>query len=145
VRADVIAAWKKDKGQELAAQAAADAVKRLAGGESWDSVAKSLGLNPEAPKFVSRSDQAAPREVTREAFEEQKPDGKPVYTSVPLMGGDAAVVALSAVREDPGDTKLQDAMFKRQFAQQSSMGESAAYAAAARADAKVSVNLQALD
>jgi peptidyl-prolyl cis-trans isomerase D len=145
VRAEVIAAWKKDKGQELAAQAASDAVKRLAGGESWDSVAKALGLTPEAPKFVSRSDQAAPREVTREAFEEQKPAGKPIYTSVPLAGGDAAVLALSAVREDPGDTKLQDAMIKRQFAQQSSMGESAAYAAAARADAKVSVNLQALD
>jgi peptidyl-prolyl cis-trans isomerase D len=145
VRTDVVAAWKKEKGQELAAQAAADAVKRLAGGESWDSVAKSLGLTPEAPKFVSRSDQAVPREVSRDAFDEPKPGSKPVYTSVPLADGDAAVLALSAVREDPSDTKMQDAMLRRQLAQQSAMGEADGYAAAARADAKVSVNLQALD
>ena len=43
VRTDVVAAWKKQRGVELAAAAAADAVKRLNGGESWDAVAKSLG------------------------------------------------------------------------------------------------------
>jgi peptidyl-prolyl cis-trans isomerase D len=145
VRADVVAAWKKDKGQELAAQAAADAVKRLEAGQPWDGVAKSLGLTAEAPKFVSRSDPSAPREVTRDAFDQPKPDGKPIYTSLPLAGGDAAVLALSAVREDPSDAKMQDAMLKRQLAQQSAMAEAAGYAAAARTDAKVSVNLQALD
>ena len=43
VRTDVVAAWKKQRGAELAAQAAQAAVKRLSAGESWDSVAKSLG------------------------------------------------------------------------------------------------------
>jgi peptidyl-prolyl cis-trans isomerase D len=145
VRADVVAAWKKEKGRELATEAASAAVKRLAAGESWDSVAKSLGLTPEAPKFVSRSDQTIPREVTRDAFDQPRPDGRPLYASVPLTDGDAAVLAVSAVREDPTDAKVQDEMFKRQLAQQSAMSEAQDYAAAARASAKVSMNLQALD
>jgi peptidyl-prolyl cis-trans isomerase D len=145
VRADLIAAWKKEKGQELATQAASAAVKRLAAGESWDGVAKSLGLTPEAPKFVSRSDQSVPREVIRDAFGQPKPPGQPLYASVGLAGGDAAVFAVSAVREDPSDTKMQDEMFKRQVAQQSATSEAQDYAAAARAAAKVSMNPQALD
>ena len=63
VRTEVIAAWKKQRGTELAAAAAADAVKRLTAGEAWDSVAKSLGAAPQAPKFVARADQAVPLEI----------------------------------------------------------------------------------
>src|SRR6202790_392679 len=43
VRAELVAAWKKQRGVELAAAAAADAVKRLTAGESWDAVVKSAG------------------------------------------------------------------------------------------------------
>ncbi len=43
VRTDVIAAWKKQRGAELAAAAAADAVKRLTAGEAWDSRRQVLG------------------------------------------------------------------------------------------------------
>jgi peptidyl-prolyl cis-trans isomerase D len=145
VRTDIVAAWKKEKGAELAAQAAQGAVKRLSDGESWDSVAKSLGLTPQAPKFVARADQTVPREVSRDAFDEPKPNGHPIYSTVPLTDGDAAIVALSAVREDPTDSKTQDAMLKRQYSQQYAMSESEGYAAAARADAKVLLNPQALD
>jgi hypothetical protein len=83
--------------------------------------------------------------VTRDAFDQPRPDGRPLYASVPLTDGDAAVLAVSAVREDPTDAKVQDEMFKRQLAQQSAMSEAQDYAAAARASAKVSMNLQALD
>ena len=146
VRTEVVAAWKKDRGAELASQAAAAAVKRLDGGESWDAVAKSLGVTPQAAKYVARADQTVPAEIRQDAFDEPKPAGRPLYSSVPLNGGDAAVVALSAVREEPSaDTKVQDAMLKRQLAEQAASAESQGYAAGARADAKVSVNLQALD
>ncbi len=146
VRAEITAAWKKQRGAELAAQAAADAAKRLTAGESWDSVAKSLGVPPQAPKFVARADQAVPFEVRRDAFEEPKPAGKPIYSSVALGTGDAAVVALSAVREDPsGDPKAEDAKLRREFAQQAASAEAQGYAAAARADAKVQINLQAIE
>jgi hypothetical protein len=52
---------------------------------------------------------------------------------------------LCAVREEPTDAKTQETMLRRQLAQQTGAAEAREYAAAARADAKVSVNLQALD
>jgi peptidyl-prolyl cis-trans isomerase D len=147
VRADVVAAWKKERGVELATEQAVAAVKRLQGGESWDSVAKSLGVAPQPPKFVARTDQTVPAEIRQGAFDEPKPAGKPVYSSAPLPDGDAAVIALSAVREGPpgSDAKVQETMLKRQLAQQAAAAEAREYAVAARADAKVSENLQALD
>jgi peptidyl-prolyl cis-trans isomerase D len=146
VRADVVAAWKKERGAELAGQAAAGAVKRLTAGEPWDSVAKSLGATPEAPKFVARSDQAVPLDVRKDAFDGPKPAGKPVYSSLTLTDGDAAVVQVSAVREDPsGDSKAQSAEARREFAQAVAAAEAQGYAGAARADSKVILNPQALD
>jgi hypothetical protein len=146
VRDTVVAAWKKPRGTELALAAAADAVKRLKAGESWDAVAKSLGVAAQPPKFVGRSEPAVPVEIRRDAFNEAKPADQPIYSSVPLEGGDAAVLAFSAVREDPsGDPKLADAQLKREFAQQAASSEAQGYAAAARADAKVVINLQAVE
>jgi peptidyl-prolyl cis-trans isomerase D len=146
VRDTVVAAWKKQRGTELALAAAADAVKRLKAGESWDAVAKSLGVAAQPPKFVGRSEPAVPVEIRRDAFNEAKPADQPIYSSVPLEGGDAAVLAFSAVREDPsGDPKLADAQLKREFAQQAASSEAQGYAAAARADAKVVINLQAVE
>jgi peptidyl-prolyl cis-trans isomerase D len=146
VRADVVAAWKKERGAELAAEAAAAAVKRLTAGESWDSVAKSLGLSAEAPKYVARSDQAVPLDVRKDAFDGPKPAGKPVYSSVPLTDGDSAVVQVSAVREDPsGDSKQTAAEARREFAQAAAAAEAQAYEVAARADSSVTLNPQALD
>jgi len=146
VRTDIIAAWKKQRGAELATAAAADAVKRLTAGESWDSVAKALGVTPQPPKFVARADQAVPLEIRRQAFDEPKPTSRPIYAPVALGTGDAAVLALSAVREDPtGDPKQQQAQLQREFAQEAASTEARSYAAAARADATVSVNLRAIE
>ena len=105
-----------------------------------------MGQSTQAPKFVSRSDESVPVEVRRDAFDGPKPAGRPLYSSVPLENGDAAVVAVNAVREEPGDdTKPEEAQFKRQFAQQAGSSEAQGYAAAARAAAKVVLNPQALD
>jgi peptidyl-prolyl cis-trans isomerase D len=146
VRIDVVAGWKKQRGAELAASAAADAVKRLSAGEAWDAVAKSVGVAPQPAKFVARNDPALPMEIRREAFDAPKPTQKPVYQNLLLSGGDAAVLAVTAVRENPtGDPKVQEAQLRRQIAQQSAAGEAQSYAAAARADAKVTINAQALD
>ena len=146
VRSEVVAAWKTQRGSALAAAAAADAVKRLTGGEAWDAVAKSLGATPKPPAFVARSDQAVPLEIRRDAFQSPKPAGKPSYANLPLDDGDAAVLALLAVREDPnGQPREVEAQLRQQFAQQEASTEAQSYATAARADAKVSVNAQALD
>ena len=145
VRADVVGAWKTQRGVELAAAAAADAAKRLNAGESWDSVAKGLGLTGQAPKFIARSDQDVPMEIRTTAFRAPKPAQKPIYENLSFANGDAAVLAFSAVREDPNAAILKDADIRRQFASQIASSEAQSYAAAARADAKVTLNPKAID
>ena len=145
VRTEVVAAWKKQRGVELAAAAAADAAKRLNAGESWDAVAKSLGVSAQAPKFVARSDQDVPIEIRTTAFRAPKPAQKSIYENVSLAGGDAAVLAFSAVREDPDPAKSNDADIRQQYAAQIASSEAQSYAAAARADAKVTLNPKAMD
>jgi peptidyl-prolyl cis-trans isomerase D len=146
VRSDVVAAWKKQRGVELAAAAAEDAVKRLKTGESWDAVAKSLGLFVVPPKFVSRNDPGVPMEVRGTAFGEPKPAaGKPIYSDVRLANGDAAVIALTAVRQEPEDPKQPDFGLRQQIAAQIASTEAQSYAAGARANAKVILNPQAID
>jgi hypothetical protein len=141
VRDLVVAAWKKQRGVELAAAAAADAVKRLTAGEPWDAVAKGAGT----PKFVSRADQDVPMEIRTTAFGEPKPAGKPIYADAQLANGDAAAIAVSAVREAPDDAKVTDANMRRQIAAQIASTEAQSYAAGARADAKVILNPQAIE
>jgi peptidyl-prolyl cis-trans isomerase D len=145
VRTEIVAAWKKQRGVELAAAAAADAAKRLNAGESWDAVVKSLGVTAQAPKFISRSDQDVPMEVRTTAFNAAKPAQKPLYENVPLSNGDAALFAFSAVREDPAAVAAGDAAMRRQFAARIASGEAQSYAAAARVDAKVVLNPKAID
>jgi peptidyl-prolyl cis-trans isomerase D len=149
VHGEVLAAWKKQRGEELAQAAAADAVKRLTAGESWDAVTKSLSANaaaaPTAPKFISRADQDVPLEIRTSAFGEPKPQAKPVFGAARLASGDAAVMALSAVREEPGDQQQQDMAMRRQYAAQIASTEAQSYAAGARADAKVILNPQAVE
>jgi peptidyl-prolyl cis-trans isomerase D len=145
VRPDVVAAWKKQRGVELAAAAAAEAAKRLNGGESWDAVAKSLGLAAQAPKFIARADQDVPMEVRVSAFKAPKPTQKPIYENVVLANGDAAVFAFSAVREDPSAAAANEGDIRRQYAAQIASGEAQSYAAAAKADAKVLLNPKAMD
>src|SRR6201999_1797742 len=89
VKAQVIEAWKKQRGAELAAAAAEGAVKRLQAGEAWDAVAKSLNAAPPAPKFVSRSDAEVPVEVLTKLFGSPKPSpGKPAYSNTRMANGD---------------------------------------------------------
>ncbi len=87
-----------------------------------------------------------PTEIRLEAFQAPRPTGKPIYEKLSTGDGDAAVIAVTAVREDPnGDPREQEAQLRRQFAQAAASGEAQSYAAAARADAKVTLNPQALD
>ena len=145
VRSEVVAAWKKQRGVELADAAAADAVKRLNGGESWDAVAKSLGDPAAPPKYVARTNQEVPLEIRSTAFAEPKPAGKPLYSGAHLANGDAAVIALSGVRDAAADPKQPEAPLRQQFASQIAASETQSYAAAVRADAKVILNPQAID
>jgi peptidyl-prolyl cis-trans isomerase D len=145
VRTEAVAAWKKQRGVELAQSAAADAVKRLDGGEHWDSLAKALGGTLQAAHFVSRTDESVPVELRRVAFEAPKPAGKPVYRALALGNGDAVVFGISAVREDPAFDAQRKGMMAGQFASAIGGGEARGYADGARAEAKVIVNPHSMD
>jgi hypothetical protein len=84
-------------------------------------------------------------EVRMTAFEAPKPTTKPIYQAIRMNDGDAGVFELSSVREEPGDAQPTDADLKRQFAQAIASADAQSYAMAARADATVSVNPQAID
>jgi peptidyl-prolyl cis-trans isomerase D len=145
VRTELIAAWKKQRGAELAAAAAADALERLGAGESWEAVAKKLSVATVPAKFVARADQEVPLPIRTTAFAGPKPGAKPLYADAQLANGDAAVIALTALREEPGDPKLEGSGLRRQFAAQIASIEAQSYAAGARADAKVILNPQAIE
>ena len=149
VHNEVLAAWKKQRGVELAAAAAANAVKRLNEGESWDAVAKSVTATtsgaPTPPKFISRSDTEVPLEIRTRAFGEPKPAGKAEFAAARLANGDHAVLELTALREEPGDPKLEEMGLRQQYAAQIASNEAQSYAAGARADAKVILNPGAVE
>jgi peptidyl-prolyl cis-trans isomerase D len=149
VHNEVLAAWKKQRGVELAAAAAADAVKRLTAGESWDAVTKSETATasgaPTPPKFISRSDAEVPLEIRTKAFGEPKPAGKTEFAAARLANGDQALLELTAMREEPGDPKLEALGLREQYAAQIGSSEAQSYAAGARADAKVILNPGAVE
>ena len=86
-----------------------------------------------------------PVEIRLSAFKAPKPQQKPIYENVDLRDGDAAVLALSGVREDPKSASIEDAEMRRQYAAQVASVEAQSYAAGARADSKVLLNLKAID
>ena len=108
--------------------------------------AKEAGATTPPAKFIARMDQEVPMEIRIAAFGQSKPAaGKSVYSDARLANGDAVVIALSAVREAPGDPKLEEMGMRRQFAAQIAATEAQSYAAGARADAKVTLNPQAIE
>jgi peptidyl-prolyl cis-trans isomerase D len=146
VRSEIVAAWKKQRGSELAKAAAEDAVKRLRVGESWDAVAKTEGGTAQAPQYVGRSDHAVPGEISVAAFEAPRPAEKPQFQAVSLASGDAAALGVLAVREDPSsDAAQQTTSMRRQYAQELASTEAQGYAEAARASAQIVLNPQAID
>ncbi len=146
VRAEVAAAWQKQRGVELAAAAAADALKRLEAGESWDAVAKVVGATAAAPKFIGRADRSVPEPIRAPAFDAPKPEGKPTYEKIALPNGDAVLLAVLGVRQDPSaDEATETVALRRQFARRQAALEAQSYAVAARDDAKVTLNPQAID
>ncbi|HVC02312.1 MAG TPA: SurA N-terminal domain-containing protein [Steroidobacteraceae bacterium] len=145
VRGDVIAAWKKQRGAELALAAAEAARKQLVAGATWPAVAKSLHVPPQLPRFVAREDPSVPLTIRRDAFEAPKPDLEPYYRATSLSDGDAVVFGLDAVRQDPNASGTDKPLIARELAMTYASAEAQAYAAAARADAKVVLNPKAID
>ena len=69
----------------------------------------------------------------------------PIFDAARLASGDTALIALTAVREEPDDPKVQAAQIGRQLAAQIAATEAQSYAAGARSTAKVVLNPKAID
>jgi peptidyl-prolyl cis-trans isomerase D len=98
VRADVIAAIRKDEGAKQARAAADAALAQLKGGANFDAVMKSAGLSAAPAAFVGRSDTQLPGPVRVAAFAAPPPAGAPHYQVVPLDDGGVALLAVLTVK-----------------------------------------------
>jgi peptidyl-prolyl cis-trans isomerase D len=98
VRDEIVAAIRKSESTGAAKAAADDAVQRLEAGAAFDEVAKILGVSAAPAAFFGRADPQLPVQVRQAAFAAPRPAGKPVYRSLALDNGGAAVLAVSAVK-----------------------------------------------
>ncbi len=98
VRADVVAAIRKDEGAKQARAAADKALAQLNGGANFDAVMKTAGLSAPPPAFVGRNDAQLPVPVRAAAFTAPPPAGAPQYRVVPLDDGSVALLAVLTVR-----------------------------------------------
>ena len=153
VRDSIVAAIRKERGSQAALKAAQQAQGKLAGGESFDSVAKGLGVSAPPPRFIGRTDPSIPAPLREAAFNGAKPDGKPVYKAMVLPTGGAAVLAVTKVRTEPADVPKeqqaaraqQQMMQAKQDAMRHGQEDAQIYAEEVRRDAKVRKNLKVFE
>jgi peptidyl-prolyl cis-trans isomerase D len=154
VKDGIVATLKKEKGSEAALKAAQDAQAKLAGGTSFDEVAKQLGVTAEPAKFIGRADSTVPAELREFVFRAPKPtNDKPVYKAVAMQTGGAAVVALTQLRteapvadaEKQAEQIKQQAAASREQAMRHGQGDAAAYVEQMRQAAVVRKNPKAFE
>ncbi|MBV8742413.1 MAG: peptidyl-prolyl cis-trans isomerase [Sinobacteraceae bacterium] len=153
VRDSIVAAIRKERGSQAALQAAQQAQGKLAGGESFDSVAKGLGVTASPLRFIGRTDPSIPAALREAAFNSAKPEGKAVYKAMVLPTGGAAVLAITMVRTEPADVPKeqqasrvqQQVMQAKQDAMRHGQEDALIYAEEVRRDAKVRKNLKVFE
>jgi peptidyl-prolyl cis-trans isomerase D len=124
----IVATLRKQNGTDAAFKAADAARAKLDAGTSFDDVAKELGVTAEPARFVGRGDPAIPAQIRELVFGVPKPAEKPVYRTVKLESGGAALVAVTKLRVDSGEAnkKLQ-ATRATQDAERHGMSDAIAY------------------
>jgi peptidyl-prolyl cis-trans isomerase D len=98
VHEEVAASVRKSQSAAAAKTAADQAVKRLQEGADFDSVVKALGVTSAPSAFIGRSDPQLPVQVREAVFHAPHPGDKPIYESLELDNGGAAIFLLSAAR-----------------------------------------------
>jgi peptidyl-prolyl cis-trans isomerase D len=119
VREGIVTLIRKERGSQAALKAAQDAEAKLQSGSSFDEVARQLGVSSEPARFVTRTDSTLPAQLRELVFNSPKPTQKPVFRAVALQTGGAALVAVTAFRNDPPEVdkdKIADSI-KQQTAQ----------------------------
>jgi peptidyl-prolyl cis-trans isomerase D len=147
VHDSIVAELRKEAGTQAAVKAADEAAAKLQAGASFDTVVKDLGVTAEPAKYISRSEASVPAQVLSSVFAAPKPsDGKPVYRTVKLNTGGAAIYALTNIRTKPEDKNLQaETAYRRQEAARLGDQAVAGYIDEVRRTSTVKKNLAALD
>jgi peptidyl-prolyl cis-trans isomerase D len=102
VRAQVVAALRREQGEKAALAAAEAAVAKLAAGESFDKVAAGLRTKAAPAKFVSRGSPDLPVEIRDAVFAAVRPaPGKPFRQALKVEGAGVALVEVTASRVQP--------------------------------------------
>ena len=145
VRADIVAAIAKERGSAAALKAAEEARTRLASGASFETVAQSLGLTAEPARFVGRNDPSIPAPIRTAVFSAPRPASAPVFQTLAMSDGGAALFALMRVRtgaEAPGQQQGDRA---QQQAGRDGVADVQAYVEELRRTADVRKNPKAFD
>src|SRR5690606_15986681 len=131
----------RERGSFAAMKAAQEAKARLESGASFDEVVKDLGVKAEPAKYVGRNDPSVPAQIRTATFRSARPNDKPVYTTLGLDNGDVALLAVTAVRKEPGSTSTElQAARAQQAILRTGMAEFTAYVEEARRQADVQKN-----
>ncbi|HEY2590752.1 MAG TPA: peptidyl-prolyl cis-trans isomerase [Steroidobacteraceae bacterium] len=143
----IVAAMRKDRDNAAALAAAQGAAQKLESGVAFDDVARDLGVKAEPPHYIGRTDPSVPADLRDEIFASPKPqNGKPVFRTLPLAKGGAAVIGVTGVKIDTAPMNPQEAAGSRRE-QADRYGTEAAngYLAQLRATANVQKNLQVFE
>jgi peptidyl-prolyl cis-trans isomerase D len=145
VRDTILAAITKERVRQATLAAAQTARTHLEAGAEFDAVARQLGVTAEAAHFVSRRDPSTPAPVRDAVFAAPRPAGKPVFRALALPNGDAAVVAVIAVRSPPAKDEASQTDRALQQAGTQGMADVVAYADEVRRTATVRKNPKAFE
>ncbi|MGH8219665.1 MAG: peptidyl-prolyl cis-trans isomerase [Steroidobacteraceae bacterium] len=144
VRDTIVAALRKDRANVAALAAAQGAAQKLESGATFDAVAHDLGVKAEPLRYVGRTDPSIPAEIRDDVFASRKPqNGKPVFRTLPLPKGGAALIGITSVKTGTAPTSPQTlASASREQADRYGAEAANGYLERLRASAKVEKNLQ---
>lgn len=140
VRDTIVAALQKQRETDAALAAVNAAHTQLSSGMPFDQVAKTLKVSVDPPKFVGRGDPSIPADVLAAAFDAAKPVHGPVYESVALPNGGAALIAVTQIRSGAQTNKYLEQALEQQQIQRDGNAAAVGYLAQLRATAKVRKN-----
>jgi peptidyl-prolyl cis-trans isomerase D len=146
VRDEIVKAIRDETGRAEATKAAEAARAKLAGGASFEDVAKELGVTAEPARFIGREDPSVPAAVRTAAFDAGKPAvGKSIYRLAKLENGGDAVISVSNVRLDPNSPPRLEVAQQRELMNRLGAGDAVAYLEELRRSADVSKNPKAFE
>ena len=140
VRDSIVAALQKQRETDAALAAANTARTQLQSGTSFAQIGKDLKVAVDPAKFVGRGDPSVPAEILSVAFDAPKPVQGPVYQTVTLQNGGAALVAVTKIRSGAQTNKYLEQALQQQEVQRNGDAAARGYVAQLRATSKVSKN-----